>query len=108
MEDETKEKLVSRTTWLRLFFMIISGLLLVVALYVAAAVALIQFGFVLFTGERAERLTDFANQLAQYINQCVRFILFDSEEEPFPFNDWPKTKLAIADQTDEPKDDYQI
>ena len=108
MEEETKENITSRTTWLRLFFMIIFGLLLVVALYVAAAVALVQFGFVLFTGERGERLKEFANQLSQYINQCVRFILFDSEDQPFPFDDWPKTKLTIEDKVDEPTDDYQV
>jgi hypothetical protein len=101
MEDDTKENMTSRTTWLRLFFMFIFGLLLVVALYVAVAVAFIQFGFVLFTGERRERLSGFANQLSQYINQCVRFVLFDSEEQPFPFDDWPKVPVAIEDQSPE-------
>ncbi len=97
MEDDTKENMMSRTTWLRLFFMFIFGLLLVLALYVAGAVALIQFGFVLFTGERGERLASFANQLSQYINQCVRFLLFDSEEHPFPFDDWPKVQTNTDD-----------
>jgi len=101
MEDNTKENLSSRTTWLRLFFMFVFGLLLVVALYVAFAVALIQFGFVLFTGERGERLGNFASQLSQYIYQCVRFVLFDSEEQPFPFDDWPKTQVSIEDQSSE-------
>lgn len=101
MDDDTKEKLISRTTWLRLFFMFIFGLLLFVSLYVAMAVALIQFGFVLFTGERGERLTDFANQLSQYINQCVRFVLFDTEEQPFPFDDWPKAQEQIENQSSE-------
>jgi len=98
MQDDTKENITNRTTWLRLFFMFIFGLLLTIALYVAVAVAFIQFGFVLFTSERGQRLSEFANQLSQYINQCVRFILFDSEAQPFPFDDWPKVQASIEDQ----------
>lgn len=101
MEDDTKKNMVNRTTWLRLFFMFIFGLLLVVALYVAVVVALIQFGFVLFAGKRGERLSNFASQLSQYINQCVRFVLFDSEEQPFPFDNWPTAQIGIEDQSSE-------
>lgn len=103
MDNETKAHLSNRSTWLRLLFMLLFGLLLIASLYVALAVAIIQFGFVLFTGELSRRLHSFANQLSQYIHQSVRFLLFSSEYQPFPFNDWPKAEeQAVSEETASP------
>jgi hypothetical protein len=56
---------------------------------VLVAVVVIQFGFVLITGERNQKLLDFGATLGKFIYQILQFVTFNSEEKPFPFADWP-------------------
>ncbi|MBI2961133.1 MAG: DUF4389 domain-containing protein [Betaproteobacteria bacterium] len=85
-----KENLKSRSTWLRLFFMLVVGLLYWVSRVVVGAVVALQFFWVLFTGETNERLLHFGQSLATYTYQIIRYLTFNTEERPFPFDaDWP-------------------
>jgi hypothetical protein len=91
MEDEMKMRLSDRDHWLRLLWMALYAL----ALYFLVAplvvmVALVQFLFVLLSGERNEQLRSFGASLAEFARQAVRYLAFDSNERPFPFAEWPK------------------
>ncbi len=92
--DEVKENLKSRSTWLRLVFMILFAALFWVAEMVLLIVALLQFLWKLFSAATNARLTDFGENLGRYLYQIVRFLTFNSEEMPFPFDDWPGTAPA--------------
>jgi len=87
--DEVKENLKSRSTWLRLVFMILFAVLFWVTETVLMVVALLQFLWKLFSGDTNARLTVFGDNLGRYLYQIVRFLTFNSEEMPFPFDDWP-------------------
>jgi hypothetical protein len=47
----------------------------------------------LFTGSVNDRLKHLGEQLARFSYQIVRYLVFASEDRPFPFDlDWPSTR----------------
>lgn len=90
MSSELKENLTNTSTWGRALFMILFGIIYSVAEVVLTAVIVIQFLFVLFSGEKNDRLLHFGKEVSLFIYQVFLFLTFNSEEKPFPFADWPK------------------
>lgn len=89
-----KKNLKSRSTWLRLFFMLVVVLLYSVSRLVVSAVVVLQFFWVLFTGETNKRLVNLGQALATYTYQIICYLTFNTEERPFPFDaDWPTGPL---------------
>jgi len=85
-----KENLKKRSTWLRLFFMLVVVLLYSVSRIVVSVVVLLQFFWVLFSGATKKQLEIFGQSLATYTYQIIRYLTFNTEERPFPFDlDWP-------------------
>lgn len=85
-----KENVKAHSTWLRLFFMIVVTALYAVSRVVVGMVVVLQFFWVLFTGNANPLLENFAQSLATYTYQIIRYLTFVSEERPFPFDaDWP-------------------
>lgn len=85
-----EENIKSRSTWHRLFFMLVVAFLYGISRVVLGAVVLIQFFWVLFNGETNDNLKQFGQQLATYTYQIVRYLTYNTEERPFPFDlDWP-------------------
>jgi hypothetical protein len=69
-------------------------MLLFVAIYNVAAiligaVAMLQFAWKLVTGEPNPRLSSFGEDLSRYFYQILRFLTFNTENKPFPFEEWP-------------------
>jgi Flp pilus assembly protein TadB len=87
--DDLKEHIKSRSTWLRLVFMLLFVFIFYISQMVLFAAAALQFLWKLFTGEVNERLTAFGANLAEFIRQIARFLTFNTEHMPFPFSDWP-------------------
>lgn len=82
--------LKSKSTWLRLLFIVIFWVLAQLAALVAAFVVVLGFLWVLFTGETNDRLTRAGQGIATYIYQVLRYLTFNSDERPFPIDaDWP-------------------
>ena len=67
---------------------------------VVLAVVILQVLFLLFSGGRNERLAGFGESLAVYSYQLVAYLTFASEEQPFPFSDWPDGSVS-SEQADE-------
>jgi hypothetical protein len=88
-ESKLEENIKSRSTWVRLLFMILFTAIWSVSRLVVAAVVAIQFFIVLFTGASNSRLRTFGQSLATYSYLLVAYLTFVTEEQPFPFNDWP-------------------
>jgi hypothetical protein len=92
--SDLEKNIKSRATWIRLFFMIILGLLYGLSRLVTVAVVIIQFFHVLLQGDKNESLLTFGHSLAIYSYQVVDYLTFNREEKPFPFDaEWP-TSLA--------------
>jgi hypothetical protein len=88
-----EEHLKSRSTWLRLFFMIVLGFFYAISRLVTVVVVVAQFCHVLFTGETNRPLRDFGLSLATYTYQIICYLTFNTEQRPFPFDaEWPQGK----------------
>lgn len=85
-ENETSPE---NNIWLRGVFMILFGILYSLAGTVLFAVAVMQFIFVLLGNAPNTRLLAFGRSLGSHVQQIVNFQSFNTEERPFPFNDWP-------------------
>lgn len=89
-QESVEDRLKSRSTWLRLLFMIIMFVLLGLAGAVGTAVVVLQFFWVLFTGETKPELERLGRQIAAYYAETIEYLTFNREERPFPFDrDWP-------------------
>jgi hypothetical protein len=88
-QSELKVRLLSTEHWLRFVFMLLFAVVAGVASYVVAVLIIIQFLFALVTGTGEERLKAFGGSLSKYLFQILQYLTYNSEEKPFPFNDWP-------------------
>lgn len=88
--SDLEKNVKMRSTWLRLFFMIIFALLYGLSRLVTAAVVAVQFFHVLFTGETNEQLKTFGHSLAIYSYEVVEYLTFNTDTKPFPLESaWP-------------------
>ena len=88
-ESNIEENIKSRSTWLRLLFMVLFVAIWSVSRLIVLAVLIIQFFIVLLTGETNTRLAALGQSLATYSYQLVAYLTFVTEQQPFPFDDWP-------------------
>lgn len=88
IDDDVKQNVKSRNTWMRFFYMLVFALLMGLAEIVLAVVVIIQFFTVLLTGERNDKLLGFGRDLARYVFDIWRYLVFATEAQPFPFSDW--------------------
>lgn len=89
MNDEIKQKLLNKETWLRGLFMLLFIVISGVARFIIAVVVLFQFFSVLVSGKTNAQLLQLGQNLSTYIYQITLFLTFNSEWRPFPFGDWP-------------------
>ena len=89
-ESQLAKNLKSKSIWMRLLFMLVITFLYYVSRIIVGAVVVVQFFWVLFTGETNQKLQVFGKSLATYTNQIILYLTFNTEERPFPFDmDWP-------------------
>ncbi|MFQ5634149.1 MAG: DUF4389 domain-containing protein [Gammaproteobacteria bacterium] len=89
--DETiRQHVKARSTWLRLFYMIVVAFLYGISRVVVGAVVLLQFFWVLLTGGTNRNLESLGQSLATYTYQVICYLTFITELKPFPFDAvWP-------------------
>ena len=97
-ENDLADHLTSRSSWLRLLFMVLFVVLWSITRFVVFAVVVLQVLFLLFGGQRNERLAGFGASLAVYSYELVAYLTFASEEQPFPFSDWPDGSISSTDE----------
>lgn len=87
---QLEQNLKRRSTWIRLLFMAIFVAIYMITRIVFGAVVVFQFLWVLFTAETNKQLIDLGQSLATYTYQIMRYLSFNSNDKPFPFNaEWP-------------------
>ena len=80
-----EENIKSRSTWMRLLFMVIYYVLATLASAIGSVVVVLGFFWVLFTGEKNRQLQQAGQVVASYIYEIIRFLTFNTDEKPFPF-----------------------
>lgn len=89
MKEETRERLVDSSIWLRGLYMVFFAIAYNIAELIIALLAIFQFFAVLITGRVNEVFLQFGNNLSVYAFDILQFVTFNSEDRPFPFSPWP-------------------
>ncbi len=88
--SEIEDNIKSKSTWVRLIFMIIFFVLYAISRPVVLAVIALQFLWMLFTADKNKQLAILGHSLALYTCEIIDYMTYNNEEKPFPFdNDWP-------------------
>ena len=85
MDEELKTNILSPEIWIRLLVMVLMAICANLSLWVLWFVACLQFLFALVTGRPNENISEFCNWLLTYLRQIFEFLVFKTEEKPFPF-----------------------
>lgn len=97
--SDLEKHVKSRSTWVRLIFMIVCSLLYGLSRLVTFAVVVVQFFTVLLTGDTNKQLKQWGRSLAVYSFEVVDYLTFNTEVKPFPFEaEWP-ADLPAANAT---------
>jgi len=92
-DGKLEKNLKSRTTWLRLVFMCIFGMLASLAGMVGSVIVVLGFLWVLFKGEVNPELRQVGHSIASYMYEIIRYLTFNTDDKPFPFgSSWPSDK----------------
>ena len=107
MNTINKEELLKSSKWIRFIFMALYAVLInFIVLPFCIALSFIQFLFVLFASEPNKSIANINEHLIEFFNDTVAFLLFQTEEKPFPFksNDeddsLPEEEVIIEGEAD--------
>ncbi|MBE9504793.1 MAG: DUF4389 domain-containing protein [Proteobacteria bacterium] len=90
MDEKLKENIKNQSTWVRGLYMILFAVIYSIAKIVVIAITVFQFAMMLFTGNCNERLLKLGQNVSTFIYQTMMFLMFNSEEKPYPFAPWPE------------------
>ena len=96
---ENKVPFANIDTWVRFAYMALYTVLLLAARLVISILVLVQFVLVLFSGKDNENLRNLGQGLGKWVYQTIMFLTFNSENKPFPFDEWPQI---------DPSEGYQV
>tara|TARA_B000000437_G_scaffold202489_1_gene166869 strand:- start:237 stop:596 length:360 start_codon:yes stop_codon:yes gene_type:complete len=86
MNTINKDEILKSSKWIRFLYMILYVLLVnFIVLPVAIALSFIQFLFVLFISQPNKSITNVNKHIIEFFNDSISFLLFQTEEKPFPF-----------------------
>jgi len=83
IEDHIKAK----PTWIRFLFMLVFAVIANVVGIIVGLITLLSFLAVLFSGEVNPRLRAAGDTVARYLSDIVRYLTYNTETRPFPFDD---------------------
>jgi Domain of unknown function (DUF4389) len=90
--DEHRESVAGTSAqpiWVRGLIMLLFIFCVGFAQPVLFTLALIQFLWMAFKGERNAFIGDFGRSLAAWLAEITRFLTAATEEKPFPWKAWP-------------------
>ena len=81
--------LTNVNTWIRLAYMVLFAQLVMAARLLVSIVVIVQFALVLIFGRDNENLRNLGQGLGKWVYQAIMFLTFNSDDKPFPFDEWP-------------------
>jgi len=96
--EEFKQHVKNTGTWKRLLMMLIFCIIYSVSEIVLAAVVILQFLSIPFTGNKNDKLLSLGASLSSYTYQIFSYLTFNSEKQPYPIGEWPSDKPLVEQQ----------
>ncbi len=107
MNTIDKDEILKTSKWIRFIFMVLYAFVINFALTISIGLAFIQFLFVLFTSKVNTSISSINSHVLEFFNDSLMFLLFQTEEKPFPFknnsSDEGTVIEAETEETDESK-----
>jgi len=85
MNTIDKDEILKTSKWIRFIFMVLYAFVINFALTISIGLAFIQFLFVLFTSRVNTSISSINSHVLEFFNDSLMFLLFQTEEKPFPF-----------------------
>ena len=102
METINKEEILKTSKWIRFLFMVLYAFAINFALTISIGLGFIQFLFVLFTSKVNSSIANINSYIIEFFNDSLAFLLFQTEDKPFPFkNNSDQETIIDADQIEE-------
>jgi len=102
MDEELKQNLQEKSTWLRALYMILFALIFGIVEIILSAIVVFQFIMSLLTGGTNEKLVKLGQSLSTYLYQITLFLTFNNNEYPYPFSAWPEGAPIVTKTTKKP------
>ena len=102
MSEESNLEVQPKTNeiWFRGLYMLLFMVILGLVKGIVFIVAVIQFILVAVNKTANKPLCNFGQGLSTYLYHITQFLIFNSNDKPFPFKDWstepPKTEDKLA------------
>ncbi|MFC3195242.1 DUF4389 domain-containing protein [Marinicella sediminis] len=87
-QNKEKSSRITNDVLTRILVTILFALIGWVSLWVFCVVVLVQFGFLLITGNLNKNLKAFNGELGSYLSDIIHYVAFQTEQKPFPFKSW--------------------
>ena len=102
METINKDEILKTSKWVRFLFMVLYAFVINFALTIAIGLGFIQFLFVLFTSKVNISIANINSYIIEFFDDSLAFLLFQTEEKPFPFKNNSDEEIIIdVDETEE-------
>ncbi|HWK53481.1 MAG TPA: DUF4389 domain-containing protein, partial [Hyphomicrobiales bacterium] len=105
--DQIKQNLLSPAAWVRILFMAGFAVAIWLTLLVLGVVVLMQALLVLITGLPNANLQRFGLVAGAYLFELVQFLLYNTDDKPFPFAPFPDPPDGDDDDDDDDDDDWK-
>ena len=106
MNAINKDEILKSSKWIRFLFMVVYAFAINFALTISIGLAFVQFLFVLFTSKVNISIANINAYIIEFFDDSLAFLLFQTEEKPFPFKNNTIDDEVII-EVDEPVDDSQ-
>ena len=112
MNTIDKDEILKTSKWIRFIFMVLYAFVINFALTISIGLAFIQFLFVLFTSKVNTSISNINSHVLEFFNDSLMFLLFQTEEKPFPFKNNSsdegtviEAETEVTDESEEASDD---
>ena len=95
METINKDEILKSSKWIRFIFMVLYAFALNFVLPICSGLAVIQFLFVLFTSKVNLSIAKVNSYVIEFFEDSLSFLLFQTEEKPFPFKNNSEEEVVI-------------
>ena len=95
-----KEELLKGSKWIRFLFMILYGFVINFVITICIGLAIVQFLFYLFTSKPNTSIANFNSHLLEFFHDSLAFLLFQTEDKPFPFKENENEDAGNEDESE--------
>ena len=100
VQEEGLSETIKGKDWEKLLFVVLLSVALYLeVVYVALLLVLISVVRYLIKGSVGPRVSNFADALITVVNDTLRYVLFRTDDKPWPLSPWPATEVSAGDDS---------